>query len=472
MESPPALRLTAAEESALFPAGAAGPDPKADPNAIKVEDGGAGTDPLALDASALVDGLSQDPFLRFVTRLHLALAGAARWTGYRLAAVAVSEAALIAATWALNNQSRIFSTRHLAAYTAANGLWSAFCVCIGLLGTVAVFGFRFVSEPQAAAHPMATLVRWRQLVQAGSALVAHAPNDKLCPCPADSCSGALPKQATALRALAPLGPLVAELLGDFFLIYTLSFTFRAQLWTSGWEATVIAFGVLLYGTPTHFINVWNTPSTALLRLQGRLRYRAMDLMLRDTLAHLELCTATNTPPRLPADEPYISLHFSLSQAWPSELAHISSGRAGLVALFFPLLVGTIVSASVASCIPLWILFFALCVLVILVQEMLNVAAANAEIDRVASLYRTFRTKILVFLARNPTEPIALALRGHAELLSAFERTDEVQGTFLGFRVRYSVVRGFLATVLTIAVGLWSLLRGADVNLTPETVCPG
>ncbi|KAI9009025.1 hypothetical protein DFJ74DRAFT_738138, partial [Hyaloraphidium curvatum] len=137
-----------------------------------------------------------------------------------------------------------------------------------------------------------------------------------------------------------------------------------------------------------------------------------------------------------------------------------------------LLPGAAVTAASSSCVALWMVFLLVTVLVVFTQEMLSVAAANAEIDRAASLYLAYRTRILVLLAGEPPAPVASALQRHADLLDAFARTEEKQGRFLGFRVGYAVVRGFLATVLTVAVGLWSVLRGAGVGFTLETVCPG
>jgi hypothetical protein len=41
----------------------------------------------------------------------------------------------------------------------------------------------------------------------------------------------------------------------------------------------------------------------------------------------------------------------------------------------------------------------------------------------------------------------------------------------GFVVDYSVLRGLLATGLTVGVGLFGILRGAGARVTIETVCP-
>ncbi|KAI9013694.1 hypothetical protein DFJ74DRAFT_710136 [Hyaloraphidium curvatum] len=470
MDAAPPLRLSVPEQCSLFPAEADGQGAVA-----PKDDGEGGGRDANLDTAALIAGLEQDPFLRFTARVHLALAVYARWSGVVLATCGGLDTISTVAVWSFNGITCTFSTRHMAAYTVAVALWAASLIVQGALARLATIS-SFVGEPQASAHPLAVLVRWRHLVADGSALVAHVPGDKGCACPRAECAGSLPKQAAFLRALAPIVPLALNILGSLFLFWTLAVTFAPLLWGSAaWTAYFVAclsFIIIIHNVPMHIILVCNTPSTALLRLQGRLRHRAVSLALGGAISRLEGCVADGSTLVVPADEPYVSLHFALAKAWPSELAHMSAGRAGVIAHLCVLAVVGVITASASSCIPLWILFVMLLILAVFVQEMFSIAAANAEIDRIAALYRSSRARILVAIARHPPPAVERALRNHAALLEVFERTEEMQGAFLGFRVRYSVVRGFLATMLTIAVGLWSLLRGAGVSFTAETVCPG
>ncbi|KAI9008642.1 hypothetical protein DFJ74DRAFT_773035 [Hyaloraphidium curvatum] len=431
------LRLSPADELALFPAGTAGTGGAAEVlqqfSDSNLEDGGAsGPAPEQLDAASLVAGLDNDRFLQAGTRLHLATIGLTKWTGIRLLAVAVGHILLVPPTWILNDVAGTFSHLHVAVYTAAIAL---------LAGGVIVYGI--------------LLVRWRQLLADPSPLVAHRDGDPACTCPRSPCSGSLPGQAAVLRVLAIIPPLVSELSAEIFVVWTLVFTFGPLLRATPWAIACV--------TVSWLINWF---------VYGRLRRRAADILLGDTLARLASCARTGELPAPAAREPYVRLHFSLARVWPAELEHLSTGRATTIGLLPLVLACGVVTAAGAGCVNAWILSFVVLIPVLLVQDMLNIAAANGQIDQVAELYRKNRTRILVAAADRPPAAVERVLRDHAELLDAFGRTDGLQGTFVGFKVTYSVVRGFAVTFVTVMVAMWTLLRGAGVSFTLQTVCPG
>jgi hypothetical protein len=64
------------------------------------------------------------------------------------------------------------------------------------------------------------------------------------------------------------------------------------------------------------------------------------------------------------------------------------------------------------------------------------------------------------------------LRYHDLLLSSYLEADHLKAKFLGYAVDFGVIRSALATLLTIAIGLYSVLRAVGVFVTVESVCPG
>jgi len=66
--------------------------------------------------------------------------------------------------------------------------------------------------------------------------------------------------------------------------------------------------------------------------------------------------------------------------------------------------------------------------------------------------------------------VAEHLRHHDLLLSSYLEADHLKAKFLGYAVDYGVVRSLLATLFTIAVGLYSVLRAMGLTLAVETIC--
>jgi hypothetical protein len=63
------------------------------------------------------------------------------------------------------------------------------------------------------------------------------------------------------------------------------------------------------------------------------------------------------------------------------------------------------------------------------------------------------------------------LEEHDRVLGSYLESDRFRARFLGFVVDYGVGRTLVVTIFTISVGLWSVLRGLGVTLSPGAICP-
>ncbi|KAI9025740.1 hypothetical protein DFJ74DRAFT_665384 [Hyaloraphidium curvatum] len=106
-------------------------------------------------------------------------------------------------------------------------------------------------------------------------------------------------------------------------------------------------------------------------------------------------------------------------------------------------------------------------------QLAGLARSNAKIDAVTSLLnRTCAELRLLVLRLGPGADAALRTRAQdniAVISSALEG-GELRATFLGAPVSMGLIRTVAATLLTVAVGVFGLLRGAGVYLTVENVC--
>lgn len=104
---------------------------------------------------------------------------------------------------------------------------------------------------------------------------------------------------------------------------------------------------------------------------------------------------------------------------------------------------------------------------------------NEQIVTVTSLYadceRSLRSMIFQAHSLPPTpdrQAVINRLASCASLLQTLEKADRLRAKFLGVPVSWGVLKTFLVTMLTLAIGLWSILRGVGVGFTLQTVCPG
>lgn len=59
---------------------------------------------------------------------------------------------------------------------------------------------------------------------------------------------------------------------------------------------------------------------------------------------------------------------------------------------------------------------------------------------------------------------------HDRVLSSFLEADRYRARFLGFPIDVGVLRTLIVTLFTLAVGLWSVLKGSGLVFTFDNFC--
>ncbi|KAI9016663.1 hypothetical protein DFJ74DRAFT_677928 [Hyaloraphidium curvatum] len=179
-------------------------------------------------------------------------------------------------------------------------------------------------------------------------------------------------------------------------------------------------------------------------------------------------------------ELYVTLHTAYESRWRASRAvsAISYNTFTTVnSVAGPLVLTACAAANVAvgSCIPFWIVLWLFISLAQLCVDLAQLPAANDQIDDVRSLYLDARTALQAMLAeaaRVHGQPAAAELREHVVLLTSLCAADNLRATFVGIVVTWGLAKTLLVTTVTLSVALWSVLRGAGVSFTIESVCPG
>lgn len=111
-------------------------------------------------------------------------------------------------------------------------------------------------------------------------------------------------------------------------------------------------------------------------------------------------------------------------------------------------------------------------------SLIAVPVANSQISTITSLYGDAETALSGLLAEASRLPptadrqrVQDQLAAHVSLLQAFHKANRLRVKFLGIPVSWGVVKTFFVTLFTLAIGLWSVLKGAGVTFTLQTACP-
>ncbi|KAI9004456.1 hypothetical protein DFJ74DRAFT_693468 [Hyaloraphidium curvatum] len=126
----------------------------------------------------------------------------------------------------------------------------------------------------------------------------------------------------------------------------------------------------------------------------------------------------------------------------------------------------------AGCVNAGHLAAFLLMLLYFLGDLAAVAAANLEPARVGKLYASAALQLRGLSFRSPDPSASHAIGLHVGMLESLSRTREFQARAFGVPVTFAVVRTAAATMLTVGIGLWSVLRGAGIGVTVESVCPG
>ncbi|KAI9020289.1 hypothetical protein DFJ74DRAFT_122286 [Hyaloraphidium curvatum] len=344
-------------------------------------------------------------------------------------------------------------------------------------------------------HSAADLVRWAQLVDAAggateverkletgpesSLLLAHHPEDPLCPCSKKECVGVIPETNAMLAfvtklVVSILGPLVSwSVLGP----WTIYITFASRTWSTPWAAFLAVAALLLHLLYCITLASLSTGTYVPydFEVQNRLRRRTMSIALSDLVnrheANWKGGESASTPP--PAGEPYTWLHSWLVSDW--QIHRIISDGIRRVWTFGVLIqVGTIIISVIgASCVPAWIISAMILITFGFLSSLYAVAVQNHHIDGTAALYLAAADRIsLLVLRPAPAGTDRELVAHHATVLRTYADPTRYRARFLGFVVTFGAIRTLLLAVFTVAVGLVGLLRGGGVTVTLQSVCPG
>ena len=130
-----------------------------------------------------------------------------------------------------------------------------------------------------------------------------------------------------------------------------------------------------------------------------------------------------------------------------------------------------------SCIPAQYLAYSFYVLTVNLVDLINVAAANNQIAEIRSLYLDASRELHELRRRaingsnGPDMTLIKAMDVDAEVLGSYLDVDRYRFRLLGLVVTFGMLRTLIVTLLTLIVGLWSILRGLGVFLTLESLCP-
>ncbi|KAI9012225.1 hypothetical protein DFJ74DRAFT_296677 [Hyaloraphidium curvatum] len=393
--------------------------------------------------------------------------------------------AISATMFPLNDGS--FGTAQIAVAVASVGalFLGGACTVVVVVFALAAARRGSSNRPAYNAWFAATLTqtcRWLELCEPGRAskLVEHVPGDQYCTC-RDCCAGLL-RLAVWDRVVRP------------GLFHTLAiFIFFVPLWTplvrfgpvfwSRWYGMALGIAFIVAEIAwnlTSALTRVSASSTADVRLRTRIYRRATDLALRDFLARARAALLHGTAVDGPGTtELYASLHAAYESRWRAAravTAFSSNAFTTIISVLYPLLLvaGAVANIAVGSCIPLWLLLFLLLTFALLFIDLAQLPAANDQIDAVLSLYIDARTALQSMLAESArlgTRTAARELKEHLGLLASFGASDNLRATFVGIVVTWGLAKTAVVTVVTLAVALWSVLRGVGVGFTVETACP-
>ncbi|KAI9013436.1 hypothetical protein DFJ74DRAFT_682155 [Hyaloraphidium curvatum] len=249
--------------------------------------------------------------------------------------------------------------------------------------------------------------------------------------------------------------------------------------------------------------LFRQPNFAVADLEMRLQRRATSLALASLLEGYRAALAgdgTSVSSAGPGEQHlYIRLHYRLAALWLSrnslgfQVAHHSFNATVPVGLLLALVVTVVRGTAVASrsplqrslpsssaqaaggCISAWQLAAGAFVLVWETNTLSGFAALNEELGAISAVYRAARREIGVLVsdavAAGAEQGLVRGLEVHDRVLGTFLETDDLRALFFGFPISYGLLRTYVATAVTLAIGAWTVLRTLGVYITFQTFCP-
>ncbi|KAI9024170.1 hypothetical protein DFJ74DRAFT_73904 [Hyaloraphidium curvatum] len=344
------------------------------------------------------------------------------------------------------------------------------------------------------ARALSGLHRWGQAVLAGAPLLAHVDGDDACPCHT-CCSRTVLAWSFWERTLRTVPLNGFNVLVLFASCWTPLVYYGSFFWASG---AYVALGVLLFAAILVYnlsgiVMRFGSDSSAETDLETRIYLRASFRAIQDLLDRYRrrLLFATSDDPSggvpeagTTTSELYVRLHLGYRAKWertgPRKVFAGPPTFMSLIISFFPVvqLVAIAVNLAAGGCITLWCILNIVVALYIIVVDTSDLPAINQQIDALSRTYTDAVFSIrgmLAEAARLPPDPrraqAAAELEAHAGFLAAFGTAEGLRATFLGIPVTWGLAKTLAVTAVTLGVALWSVLRGAGVSFTVQSMCP-
>ncbi|KAI9015576.1 hypothetical protein DFJ74DRAFT_271985 [Hyaloraphidium curvatum] len=312
-------------------------------------------------------------------------------------------------------------------------------------------------------------------------LLEHDDSDDLCPCDGSKCLGHIFSYARSfMLAYVVVHALLSQLTFAVSIWWAPAVTLALAVWGTTWSAVLsgvfIAVLTVFYFVGTFSPGVVNNPS--IFALEHRLRHRLLALDLQDLVDRFS--RALDSESDLSADvklgnveaEPYVGLHGQLIADWRSANAISTAPRRMVVVSFSAAALWAVVCIAVGSCIPAFYLVQMIISLWTLVLQALGSAYKNLQPARTAAQYRSAALSLSALAARIPPDRPRLlaAVRAHRDVLLAFSDLDASKAGFFGVPVTFGTLRAMMVTLVTVAAGLFTVLRATGVYVTMDLAC--
>ncbi|KAI9003887.1 hypothetical protein DFJ74DRAFT_419478 [Hyaloraphidium curvatum] len=387
-----------------------------------------------------------------------------------------------------------------------------------------------ICEPMLPAMSLAGVARWAVLCRDAkdggeegkarpSKLVAHDPSDRMCPCDGSGpqCGGAWSRKAAVSRLVLDVFLVFADVFAYCILpFWTFYVSQGAAFWTNPWTAAtgafLVAWGVCAIALGSMLSTDYRGGAVCAMGITRRLRLRAFRTALDSFLGQMEKAlqirdadgraseatrhsiadvheepdlagAAAGVPIKTApcadsatgidfSSETYVALVERFADEWDHDLSDEFLG----LKVVFPGTSGlarSVLFVATGSCIPIWAWGAFAVELCHMAFMLATAAAANARIADVAVQLRHARSRLRSLLVRNPVAPAGAraAAADHAAFMAASAAQADAGGTrILGFAVREGSARAIVAAALTVAFGIWGVLRSVGVRLTLEIAC--
>ena len=256
-------------------------------------------------------------------------------------------------------------------------------------------------------------------------------------------------------------------------IWSPAVTFGQEFWSTAWCAVCGALVILsffvyrLYVELNHLLGV----KAVELGLSLRLHRRAVAIALGSFMEGAEYAARTGIVP--PCNDLHVTLHSVLVRIFRNRMdTHYGIFRRMFAAFTSASVVINFVLYTAMGCMPAWVLGVLALLCIGMATTLVNFSVSNHGLEVISALYLEARDELLALLTQPgiQKDPYVSYLRSQAELLLSLAENDRYKGRFMGFAIGFGVLRTLAASLFTLGIGVWSIMRGAGIYATLESYC--